>query len=144
MKKNFPENALYDINQAYFSTVKSGALAIYCPKFILGQLLVVANQPENINKRVCIKNEVKLINCLYDTLTGEFKGLRMQLAYINLRGDEEELFFSYAVHSKESSVLYSVAEKKSPNSIVSTSFQKHYHEIMNKRRHNEGSSSFCR
>ena len=87
---------------------------------------------------------MKLINCLYDTLTGEFKGLRMQLAYINLRGDKEELFFSYAVHSKESSVLYSVAEKKFPNSIVSTSFQKHYHEIMNKRRHNEGSSSFCR
>ena len=144
MKKNFPENSLYYINQAYLSTVKSGELAIYCPKFILGQLLVVANQPENINKRVCIKNEVKLINCLYDTLTGEFKGLRMQLAYINLRGDKEELFFSYAVHSKESSVLYSVAEKKFPNSIVSTSFQKHYHEIMNKRRHNEGSFSFCR
>ena len=114
MKKNFPENALYYINQAYLSTVKSGELAIYCPKFILGQLLVVANQPENINKHVCIKNEVKLINCLYDTLTGEFKGLRMQLAYINLWGDKEESFFSYAVHSKESSVLYSVAEKKIP------------------------------
>ena len=57
---------------------------------------------------------MKLINCFYDTLTDDFKGLRMQLAYINLRGDKEESLFSYAVHSKESSVLYSIAEKINP------------------------------
>ena len=58
-KKNFPENALCYMNQSYFSTVKDRGLAIYCQNFILGQLLVAANQPENIDEYVCKKNEVK-------------------------------------------------------------------------------------
>ena len=51
-------------NQVYLS--KSEELAIYCHHFILGQLLVAATQPENIDKYICKMNEVKLIICLYD------------------------------------------------------------------------------
>ena len=60
-KKSFPEKALCYVNQSYLSTVKRGELTIYNHNFILGQLLVAANQPENINEYVCKKNEVKLI-----------------------------------------------------------------------------------
>ena len=103
--------------------------------------MVTANQPENIDKYVCENNEVKLTICLYDKLTGEFKGSRIQLAYIILRGDKEESFFSYRVNSKKSSVLCSVAKQRIPNGIVSTCFKKRYHEIMNEGRHNEEPSS---
>ena len=49
-RKNFPENAFCYVNQAYLSTVKGGELAIYNHNFILGQLVVTANQPENIDE----------------------------------------------------------------------------------------------
>ena len=66
-KKKFPDNALIYTNQAYLSTVKSGELAIYCHNFILVQLVVAANQLENIEEYACKKNEVMLITYLYDT-----------------------------------------------------------------------------
>ena len=46
------------LNQAYLSTVKGGELAIYNHNFILGQLVVAANQPKNIDAYNCKKNEV--------------------------------------------------------------------------------------
>ena len=61
----------------------------------------------------CKKDEVKLVTCLYDKSTGQFNGLKLQLAYIVLRGDREEVFFSYGVNEKKSSVLYSVPKEKS-------------------------------
>ena len=48
-KKNIPENTLFYINQSFFSTVKSGDITIYNDNFILGQLIVAANQPSDIN-----------------------------------------------------------------------------------------------
>ena len=107
----------------------------------MGQLLVAANQTENINEYVCKKNEDKLIVCLYNKSTGEFQGLSFQLAYIILRGDKEKSFFSYGVNNKKSTVLYSEAKDRIPNAIILTRFKKHYHEIMNEIRHNEESSS---
>ena len=46
------------LNQAYLSTVKGGELAIGNHNFILGQLVVAANQPKNIDTHNCKKNEV--------------------------------------------------------------------------------------
>ena len=37
---------------------------------------------------------------LYDTTNGTFLGLTTQLAYIILRGDSEEAFFSYGYNRK--------------------------------------------
>ena len=85
------------------------------------------------------KNEVKLITCLYNKSSGEFQCIKLSLAYIILRGDRDELFFSYGVDNKKSTVLYSAAKERIPNAIISTCFKKH-HEIMNERRHNEESS----
>ena len=70
-KRNFLENTLCYINQGCISTVKEGELAIYNNSFILGQLIVAANQPKDTETYVCEKNEVKLIVCLYDQTTGD-------------------------------------------------------------------------
>ena len=90
-KKNIPENTLFYINQSFLSTVKNGDIAMCNHNFILGQLIVPANQPSDINAYECKENEVKLWCCIYDLTTGEFQGVREQLAYINLRGDKEEV-----------------------------------------------------
>ena len=92
-----PENAAFYVNQSFLSTVKSGAIAMYNQNFILGQLIVAANQPKDITTYNCNENEVKLQCCIYDLTTGEFRGVRDQLAYIVLRGDKKEFFFHMAL-----------------------------------------------
>ena len=126
-KRNFSENALCYINQEY--AVKRGELAIYNHVFILGQLTVTANQPKDIEMYDCKKNEAKRISCLYDQLTAEVLGLSKQMAYIVLRGDDIECFFSYCFSEKKSSLVFSCKGE----------FQSH--EILNERQHNEEFSS---
>ena len=119
-KKNFLENTLCYINQVDLSIVKGGELAIYNHIFIFEQLVVAANQLENIDECNCKKNEVKLTVCLYDKSTGEFLGLNLQLAYIILLGDIEESFFSYGYNDEKSKVLYSAVKDRIPNANIST------------------------
>ena len=114
-----------------------GELAIYNHNFILGQLVDVANQLENIDEYVCEKDKVRLIVYLSDQSTGEFLGLNLQLAYIILRGDIEESFFSSGYNDEKSKVLYSAAKDRIPNTTISTCIKKNFHEIMNERRHIE-------
>ena len=78
-------------------------------------------------------NEVKLYTCIYDTTTGEFKGLRESLAYIVLRGNDEEVFFSYGFDSSKASVLYPSIKEKISDAFSATCFNKHFAEIMNER-----------
>ena len=61
----------------------------------------------------------------------------MRLAYIILRGDEDECFFSYEYLEKKSLVLYPAAKEKIPNAFISTCFRKHFYEIINEQPHNE-------
>ena len=85
---------------------------MYVQNFIIGQLIFAANQPKDILQYECLPNEVKLLSCVYDLETGEFKGVRLQLAYIILRGDEQELFLSYGYDKSKSKVLYSLINNK--------------------------------
>ena len=57
-KKNFPENAVVYINQAYL-TVNDRDVMIYCDYAILGQIVVFRSPPENIDD--AIKNDKKLV-----------------------------------------------------------------------------------
>ena len=139
-KKNISENTLFYVNQSFLLTVKNGDIVMYNHSFILGQLIVAANQPSDINAYECKENEVKLWCCIYDLTTGEFQGVREQLAYIVLRRDKEEVFFSYGFDSAKSKVLYSYSKNKIPDAFVSTAFKKHYSEIRNEKRDNEDSS----
>ena len=100
-----PENTLFYVNQTFISTVKNGEIAMYIQNFILGQLISAANQPKNIDEYICEPNEVKLLSCVYDLETGEFKGIRTMLAYIVLRGDEDEIFFSYGYDKSKSKIF---------------------------------------
>ena len=133
-KKNIPENTLFYVNQSFLSAVKSGDIAIYNHNFILGQLIVATNQPSDLNAYKCKENDVKLWCSIYDLTTGEFQGVREQLAYIVLRGDKEEVFFSYGFDSAKSKVLYSYSKNKFPDAFVSTAFKKHYSEIRNEKK----------
>ena len=140
-KNNIPKNSLLYINQSYISTVKNGDLAMYHQNFIIGQLIVVANQPPEIDQYVCKGNEVKLYTCIYNLQTGEFLGLRFEVAFIVLRGDERELFLSYGFDVAKASVLYSSSKQKIPDTFTSTSFKKHYSEVINERRQKEDFST---
>ena len=62
---------------------------------------MAANHPNNIDEYHCEKEEVKLVTCIYDKSTGQFNGLKLQLAYIVLRGDKEESFFSNGVNENK-------------------------------------------
>ena len=67
---------------------------------------------------------------MYDLQTGEFLGLRCEVAFIVLRGDERELFLSYEYDSEKASILYSPLKQKIPDAFISTLFKKHYSDIM--------------
>ena len=75
-----------------------------------------------------------MTTCIYDLATGEFQGLKSELAFIALRGDSNETFFSYGFNSDKVEVLYSTLKQKIPDAFVSTAFKKHYSEIINERR----------
>ena len=141
-KVNIPENCLCYVNQAFLSTVKNGDIAMYAQNFIIGQLIFAANQPKDISTYTCLPNEVKLLSCVYDLESGEFKGVRQQLAYIVLRGDEHEIFFSYGFDKSKSKVLYSYSKQQIPDAFISTIFKKHFNEIMNEKRNEDSSSLF--
>ena len=115
---------------------------MYNQNFILGQIIFAANQPKEILKYECQPNEVKLLSCIYDLETGDFKGLRQQLAYIVLRGDENEIFSSYGYDKNKSKILYSFSKQQIPDAFISTSFKKHFNEILNEKRNEEWSTLF--
>ena len=116
-KKTMPENMLYYVNQAFLSTVKNGDLAMYNHNFILGQLIVAVNQPADISNYVCEPNEVKLWTCIYDLSNDDFLGVKEKLAFIVLRGDDEEVFFSYGFHSAKEKIIYSTSKEKNPHAL---------------------------
>ena len=140
-KVNIPENCLFYVNQGFLSTVKSGEIAMYLHNFIIGQLIIAANQPKDIDAYICSKNEVKLLSCVYDIQTGHFKGIREQVAFIVLRGDDDETFLSYGFDKIKSKLLYSFSKQQIPNAFVSVAFKNHFGEIMNGDR-SESSSLF--
>ena len=141
-KVNIPENALFYINQGFLSTVKSGEIAMYLHNFVIGQLIVAANQPKDIANYTCLKNEVKVLSCVYDIESGDFKGIREQLAFIVLRGDSDETFLSYGFDKMKSKLLYSFSKQQIPDAFVSVAFKKHFDEIMNEKRDDSSSSLF--
>ena len=133
-KVNIPENCLLYVNQGFLSTVKSGEIAMYLHNFIIGQLIIAANQPEDISTYICSNNEVKLLSCVYDLESGDFKGIREQIAFIVLRGDVDETFLSYGFNKIKSKVLYSFSKQQIPNAFVSVAFKKHFDEIINENK----------
>ena len=141
-KVNIPENCLLYANQGFLSTVKSGEIAMYLDNFVIGQLIIAANQPKDITTYICSKNEVKLLSCVYEIESGQFKGIREQVAFIVLRGDSDETFLSYGFDKIKSKLLYSFSKQQIPNAFVSVAFKKHFEQIVNDDNRDETSSLF--
>ena len=129
-KVNIPENCLIYINQGFLLTVKNGEIAMYLDNFIIGQLIIAANQPKDIESYVCSPNEVKLLSPVYELESGQFKGIRKQMAFIVLRGDSDETFLSYGFDKTRSKTLFSYSKQQIPNAFVSVAFKKHFEQIM--------------
>ena len=123
-KRDFPENTLIYINQGTISTVK-GNLAIYLVNVVLGQVLPMITCPPDIENYVCGESKVKMFVLIYNTETGEFKGIQKLLGYIMVIGDKDECFLNYSYNSNKSTVLFSSFKQVLPNIFQSTSFKKH-------------------
>ena len=120
-KRDFPENCLLYVNQAYVSS-KDGEAIIYCDYVVLGQLLTLRN-PENSEPEN--DNYLKLYSPSYDREHGKFLGVKECLAYIMIRGYEEECFYTYGYDSKKSSLLYCYSKQLMPNIFKGTAFNCH-------------------
>lgn len=113
-------------------------MAIYVQNFILGHLIVATNSLENIDNYVCERNEVKLITPIYNTDTGDFIGLKTNLALIMLRGDPEEVFSVMdTIKKSRSCCIHMLNIEFQMSSILRKCFlkdEKHFREILNGRR----------
>ena len=124
-KNDFPENALIYVNQGYL-TVKDRDTMIYCDYTILAQIIPFKSSTENIDE--AIKDDKKLLKIympMYDTVTGQFLGVKEGIGYIMVRNEEEETFLSYGYSSEHSTVLYCHSKQPIPNIFRGTSFDTH-------------------
>ena len=126
-KKDFPENALVYINQAYL-TVKDGEVMIYCDYVILGQLIALKNPPEDLDE--AIKNDktntlTKTFVPIYDNTTGQFLGVKESLGYIMVRNEPEERFLMYGYLAEHSAILFCYSKQPMPNIFRGTAFNSH-------------------
>ena len=133
-KANFPENALVYVNQGTISQVKEGE-AIYLEYVVLGQIMPLANPDPStdLDKYEFKENECLLYIPLYNTENGLFKGLAKRLGYITLRGDKNEIFYSYGYDSERSKLLYCSFKQPIPNIFQCTSFKKHRQYLLNEK-----------
>ena len=90
----------------------------------MGQILEVANPPEDISTYILKENEVKMIRPKYDAETGEFLGLYKNFGFIVVRGSPDEVFFNYGYNKDKSKVLYSPYRRRIPNSFSRTIFNR--------------------
>ena len=120
-KKDFPENSLLYLNQAYISS-KDGDPIIYCDYVVLGQLLILKNPEGNepINS-----SHVKLYSPYYGREQGRFLGIKETLAYIMIRGYENETFYTYRFDPKKPSILYCYSRQLMPNIFKGIAFNCH-------------------
>ena len=106
LKGNFLENTLIYVNQGTVPLGKGGGKAVYLDYVVIGQLMPAANvDPKlNLDKYDYKENEVLLYMPVYNTSTTRISGgLTKKLAYITLRGDNKERFYSYGYNKEKSS-----------------------------------------
>ena len=92
-------------------TLNGGDYAIYLDYVMVGQLICAKNLPEDFDTYECKPDEVKLRVPLYNVEIGEFKGLQDWLAYIMVRGDEDEMFLSYGYDEDKSNIFIQLLSK---------------------------------
>ena len=115
------------VNQGTVSLVKGGEKAIYLDFVVLDQIMPAANVDPSIyfDSYEYKANEVLLYVPVYNTITGLYGGLKKNLAYIALRGDPKERFYSYGFCKENITLLYCTMKKPMPNIFNCTTFKKH-------------------
>ena len=105
-KGNLPENTIFYLNQGYLS-YKDNKKIYYFDLYIVGQIIPLLNQPDNLQEYTPQENKIKILRPKYNTVTS----LENCLAYLTVGGDFHQQFFDYG-HSKENSkILYSTHDK---------------------------------
>ena len=121
-KANLPENTIFYANQGY-RAMKDRKKCYYNDLYIIGQIMPLAQQPDEVDGCDCKPNEVKILRTLYDLRTGKFLGVKQCVALITVRDDDNEQFFDYGYDEKNDSIrLYSAQKTKIPSSFRSTCF----------------------
>ena len=121
-KKDFPENALIYINQAYLSST-DGEPVVYCDYAIVGKLITLKSLPDDLDSAV--RNDRSLVKMYapdYDHKSGKFLGVKESLAYIMLRNEEQETFFTHGFSAEHASILYCYSRQSLPNVFKGTAF----------------------
>ena len=132
-KRDFPENALVYVNQAYLST-KDGEIIIYCQYVILGQIIALRNPPPDSGREIAENDHlVKLYVPRYGNSNGNFLHVKESVGYIMVRGDQDETFWSYGYDEEKSSLLYCFSKQPMPNVFKGTSFNCYSNEMLNER-----------
>ena len=141
-KVNFPENTLCYVNQGTVSQIKEGN-AIYLEYVILSQIMPLANiDPAiDLDSYEFKKNECLLYVPCYNKETGLFQGVKKTIGYITLRGDKDEVFFSYGYDEDKSKVLYCSFKQTMPNIFNATAFKKHHQFLLDEKSNEKDSSS---
>ena len=113
------------INQAYLSS-KDGEPVVYCDYAIVGQLITLKSSPDDLDSAV--RNNRSLVKMYapdYDHKSGKFLGVKESLAYIMLRNEEQETFFTYGFSAEHASILYCYGRQSMPNVFKVTAFNTH-------------------
>ena len=133
-KVNFPENTLCYVNQGTVSQIKDGN-AIYLEYVILSQIMAMANIDPNIDLDTYEfkENECLLFVPCYNKENGLFQGLKRTIGFITLRGDKDEVFFSYGYDEDKSNILYCHMKQQMPNIFQCTAFKKHHQLLLNEK-----------
>ena len=101
-KPNFYENTLLHANQGTISTMKASDYKIYPDYVVLGQLVPVKNPPKDLDNYELKPNEVFIYLLQCNIENGLFQGIKKLLAYIMIRRDPDEIFYSYGFDEEKS------------------------------------------
>ena len=123
-KANLPENTIFYINQAY-QCFKNSKKVYYTDVFILPQIMLLAQQPKDIESYELNDNEVKILRLRHDPVSVKFLGIEYCVALVTVRNNQDEQFFNYGYHKENSKVLYSTRKLKIPSSFKTTIFGQH-------------------
>lgn len=97
---------------------------------ILGQILPVPNISSDIDLDTYKyhENEILIYTLLYNTKNWLYRGLKKKKNFFGqpiLRGDANEIFFSYGYNKERSKNLYCTLRQPLPNIFQCTAFKKH-------------------
>ena len=105
-KANLLENTIFYLNQGYLR-YKDNKKIYYIDLYIVGQIIPLLNQPDNLQEYTPQENEIKILRPKYNTVTS----LENCLAYLTVGGDFHEQFFDYGYSKENSKISYSTHDK---------------------------------